>query len=191
MDQDFQGLLKQNERILWVGLPEPFPFTARRYFNLWFLLFYLLVIDVLFLGLMFYFYKFYNANLNLSFTYVIVFIIFFCSLFFLSYITLYVLAKPVVSAFGTRYYLTDQRLIVQYGLVKKGFKIIDLDQITNISFKQSVFDKIYKTESADIFVNYTKNNKQSGLFLIENIYGYKYVSDLIEKAKNKNLEDFL
>ncbi|GIW63884.1 MAG: hypothetical protein KatS3mg091_686 [Patescibacteria group bacterium] len=191
MPKELENFLKETEKILWVGTPEAYPFTARRYLQVWVLLVLLAIINIFFYIVSFYFYKYYLSNLSASIAYFTILLMFFCSFLYLSYITFYILAKPVVSAFSTRYYLTDQKLILEYGFIKKGFKFIDLNQITNVIYKQTIFDKIYKTYSADVYVNYKKNSGDSGLFLIENIFGYKDVVLLIKKAKDKNLGDFL
>jgi uncharacterized membrane protein YdbT with pleckstrin-like domain len=55
---------------------------------------------------------------------------------------IWLVARPVVSWATTLYVLTNERLITRHGLIAKSGVEIPLENITNVNFSQSVFERI-------------------------------------------------
>lgn len=55
---------------------------------------------------------------------------------------LWLVVRPLVDWYTTRYVLTDERLITRTGLVAKSGIEIPLERITNVNFSQSVFERM-------------------------------------------------
>jgi membrane protein YdbS with pleckstrin-like domain len=55
---------------------------------------------------------------------------------------LWLVVRPLVNWYTTRYVLTSERLITRTGLVAKSGVEIPLERITNVNFSQSVFERM-------------------------------------------------
>jgi membrane protein YdbS with pleckstrin-like domain len=55
---------------------------------------------------------------------------------------LWLVVRPLVTWYTTRYVLTSERLITRTGLVAKSGVEIPLERITNVNFSQSVFERM-------------------------------------------------
>ena len=55
---------------------------------------------------------------------------------------LWLVVRPIVNWYTTRYVLTTERLITRTGLIAKSGVEIPLERITNVNFSQSVFERM-------------------------------------------------
>ncbi|MFV2000247.1 MAG: PH domain-containing protein, partial [Acidimicrobiia bacterium] len=55
---------------------------------------------------------------------------------------LYLIVRPLVNWWFTRYVLTTERLITRTGLIAQSGVEIPLENITNVNFSQSVFERM-------------------------------------------------
>lgn len=130
--RELDKVLDKNEKILWEGKPQFWPFLFSRSSPL-------VTVGVLWSGIML------IITLNaLADPGPLKYIIFFMPHFWIGLVLIFgpLLYNALVYK-HTYYAITDKRIIIQKGWIGRDFDIIDFDQITNAEVNVGVFDKAF------------------------------------------------
>ncbi len=147
--REIEKVLNKNEKVLWEGSPNFWPFVAKSFLIAPF-------------GLVFFsFAVFFTINaLQMSSVFPVfgmssTITVIFGSIFALAGISM-IFGPPLYAITvhkHTHYAITDKRVLLQKGIIGRDFEIVDFDKITNVEVNVGLFDKILSESSGSILMS--------------------------------------
>lgn len=129
--REIDKILDQNEKVLWEGKPDFWPFFGISCIGgvIGFFMLFFSFLELIFLN-----------SLGL--------------IFYLGFCFSFILPLYQFLAYKiTHYAITDKRVLIQQGVIGRDFKIIDFDQITNSEVNVGLFDKLFGGRTGSILIS--------------------------------------
>ena len=148
--QEFKQIFDKNEQIFWQSGPKFMPFFIAKIFEFLFGLGTAILIFVIFWGF-FEIAEFLEVKIGFG----LYIIIGFCVLIALRFLIPFLIT--LLNFKYIRYAITDKRVVLQRGIIGRGFDAIDFDKITNIQVNVGLADIITGGNSGSIMISTAGN----------------------------------
>ncbi len=159
-----------NEKVLWEGSPQFWPFVVGNSLIVLFVWFFLFIFIGPFVGFLFSIFFLLLMNVFGNILGAIISTLISLLLFFIP-----PFIYQVLSFNRTHYAITDKRVIIQKGVIGRDFEIVDHDKITNAEVNVGIADKMFGKNSGSILIStagtftYTRQGQVSRPYTLRNI----------------------